>query len=130
MDDTALEKILRAALQSAGELKFYRVIAKLRKEKVNPDRGTKRLFPWSVVKMAYRRQKGICSVCKDEMALERNLIEGDHWDSSLEEEQGLNKLDNCRAVHKRCNRQKGSKTIYELAQSQGRTVIEQLGDEP
>lgn len=129
MDDSALEKILRAALASAGESKFYRVVAKIRGEKVNPHRGKKLLFKWSVIRMAYQRQKGKCSVCHEEMAFDRSFIEGDHFDPNLTEEQGLNKLDNCRAVHKRCNREKGSKTIYELAQSQGRTVIQQLGDE-
>lgn len=127
MDEGALEKILRSALESAGAQKFWRTIAKLRDERVNPDRGKKLLFPWSVIKMAYHRQKGICFICKQEMALDRRKVEGDHWDPNLTEEQGLNKLDNCRAVHgDPCNRKKGTKTPYEVAKWQNRTVKDQL----
>lgn len=126
MDEGALEKILRSTLASAGSQKFWRVIRKISNERVNPDRGKKKDFPWSVIKLAYHRQKGICFVCKQEMALDRRKVEGDHHDPNLTEEEGLNKLDNCRAVHgDPCNRKKGSKTPYEVAKSMGRTVLEQ-----
>lgn len=136
MDDGAMEKILRAAMVSGGTKQFWRVIAKLKSERVNPDRGKKMDFPWPVIKMAYHRQHGICAVCHLQMALDRKIIEGDHWDPNLTEDQGLNRLDNCRAVHgEPCNRKKGSKSPMELAQSQGRTMVDQLnyipdGEEP
>ena len=129
MTDEALEQILRSALVAAGASKFWHVVAKLKNERVNPDRGKKMLFKWHVIRMAYQRQKGICSICRDDMALDRSKIEGDHFDPNLTEEQGLNRLDNCRAVHVKCNREKGSKTPSEVAKWKGKTLVEVLGDE-
>ena len=120
---------LREVRAKHGYSNFDSAIKSLNRERVNPDRGKKVSYTWAQVKRAYKRQNGICPVCNNEMALDRNKLHGDHWNCNLTEEQGLNSEKNCRATHKRCNLLKSSKTPAELSKLRQLNNLEYTAEE-
>lgn len=122
--DEALEQILRSTMESAGTQRFWQAITQLKREKVNPHRGTKELYGWPITRQKYDRQGGICAICGLEMARDRRKVAGDHINPNLTEEEGLNSPKNCQAVHKKCNEQKGAMSVPEQAKHYGRTMTD------
>jgi hypothetical protein len=122
MKQETVEKLLSEIRTTVGDIQFWRAIAQMKKEKVNPMREKKVLFPWRTIVQAYNRQNGVCPLCRQDMVLKRGQIEGDHINPNLED--ALNAPTNCQAVHAKCNRSKGGMSVADQAKHYGRTMKE------
>jgi len=108
-----------------GLYHFQQALRQLNKRRLEITRTEKRKrFQWSKYQTLYRRQHGVCPLCKELMPLVKGEIEIDHKDPNKKD--GFNDDGNLQLTHKRCNRSKSSKTIYDLAKAKNRTVIECL----
>lgn len=72
----------------------------------------------------YRRQKGICPLCNQEMPPDEKLWDVDHIEPTSE---NFNGKDNLWLCHSSCNRSKGARSLNDLAKSSGTTVEQYLG---
>jgi len=108
-----------------GLYHFQQALREIKRRRLEvSSREKRKRFPWSKYQTLYHRQHGVCPLCKELMPLVSGEIEIDHRDPNKVD--GFNDDGNLQLTHKRCNRSKSSKTIYDLAKAKHKTVIECL----
>lgn len=83
---------------------------------------------WGEYTRLYKRQKGLCGICKSEMVLIRGRVEIDHKNPNLPPDEFEHER-NLQLAHDYCNRHKGAMSIAEQAKGSGQTYREILGPE-
>jgi 5-methylcytosine-specific restriction endonuclease McrA len=110
-----------------GESAFsYALQLRKRRRLENRRRSQRKRFAWSKYQKLYRRQRGICPLCRKEMVLLNGEVEIDHRDPNRAE--GFNDDENLQLTHRRCNREKSSRSVYRQAKRMGRNMTELLDE--
>lgn len=107
----------------------FAVKAKSRRRlEVDINQREKRIvFKWSLYKKLYNKQRGICPICGNQMALDRKVVEMDHKNPN---EKDFNAEFNLQVVHGLpCNREKGGKSLAEQSKFYGKTTVQLLTGE-
>ncbi|MGA3245856.1 MAG: HNH endonuclease signature motif containing protein [Bacteroidota bacterium] len=109
-----------------GDFAFRQAVRSIRQRRLdNGHRERRKRFPWSKYQSLYRMQRGVCPLCRDDMVLIRGRVEIDHKDPNREE--GFNDDDNLQLTHRKCNRKKSSRSLYQQAKKSNRNIAELLG---
>jgi 5-methylcytosine-specific restriction endonuclease McrA len=123
--DTLLIEQLRELQRQYGLFRFKCALRDLKRRRLEiSGREKRKRFPWSKYQALYRSQKGICRVCQRIMPLLRGEVEIDHKDPNRQE--GFNDDDNLQLTHRKCNRRKSSRSLYQQAKKTNRDIIELL----
>ena len=123
--DGALIEELRRLQQEYGLSRFKSALQALNRRRLEVDQREKRKrFAWSKYQVLYRKQRGICPLCNDAMLLLRGEVEIDHKDPNRQE--GFNDDVNLQLAHRRCNRTKSSRSLYQQARKGNRNIVELL----
>jgi hypothetical protein len=88
-------------------------------------RTERKRYPWSEYKRLYDMQRGICSICRNEMVLIRGKVDMDHRDPNLTGAE-FEARSNRSITHSHCNRSKGGKSIMAQAKQYSRTAADIL----
>ncbi|MGA3245831.1 MAG: HNH endonuclease signature motif containing protein [Bacteroidota bacterium] len=124
-DIVLIERLLELQRQY-GLYRFKCALKDLNRRRLEIDgREKRKRFPWSKYQALYRSQKGICRVCRELMPLLRGEVEIDHRDPNRQE--GFNDDDNLQLTHRKCNRKKSSRSVYQQAKKSSRNIVELLG---
>jgi 5-methylcytosine-specific restriction endonuclease McrA len=108
-----------------GESTFrYALELRNRRRLENRRRTPRKRFAWSKYQKLYRKQRGICPLCRKEMVLLNGEVEIDHKDPNRAS--GFNDDDNLQLTHRRCNRSKSSRSVYKQSKQLGRNMAEFL----
>ena len=108
-----------------GDFAFRQAVRNIRSRRLdNHDRERRKRFPWSKYQSLYRRQRGICPLCKDAMVLLRGEVEIDHKDPNRQV--GFNDDDNLVLTHRPCNRRKSSRSLCQEAKKRKKLVVDLL----
>jgi 5-methylcytosine-specific restriction endonuclease McrA len=82
-----------------------------RERLANPARDKRKAFKRTYLHILYKKQKGVCPVCDNDMAWMNGVgLEVDHIDPNR---QDFNDRSNHQLVHKACNREKSSMSLTE-----------------
>ncbi len=111
-----------------GRFTFDQALKTVRRRKLltpQGERPRRKRFSWSKYESLYQKQRGICPLCKRVMVLLRREVEIDHLDPNRQ--QGFNDDDNLQLTHRRCNRKKSSRSVYEQAKKTNRSIMELVG---
>ena len=118
-----LIRCLEQLLASYGRCEFRRAVKELEQRRLEVSRRERRKrFAWSKHQMLYSMQKGVCPLCLELMPLLKGEVEIDHKDPNRTP--GFNSDENLQLTHRRCNREKSSRSVYEQAKKGGQIVID------
>lgn len=108
-----------------GDFAFGHALKTIRRRRLlNRHRDQRKRFPWSKYQFLYQSQQGICPLCDELMPLLKGEVEIDHKDPNRALD--FNNDDNLQLTHRHCNRGKASRSIYEQAKSNQKSVIQCL----
>lgn len=108
-----------------GDFAFRHALRIVRQRRLeNRHREHRKRFRWSIYQSLYQKQRGICPLCKEVMILLRGEVEIDHKDPNRQ--LGFNDDDNLQLTHRKCNRRKSSRSLYQQAKKRNRTIAEIL----
>lgn len=124
--DTIAE--LKAIRERVGYSEYDQAVKIISRERLQNDTRDKRQtnFKWSDYTRHYKKQRGICSWCKQPMALIKGQLAMDHVNPNR---QDFNADDNLQVLHPKCNGEKNSMSIAEQSKLKGTTYREILNGE-
>ena len=123
--ESALIEALRRLQAEYGLSRFKSAIQRLNRQRLDvSEREKRKRFAWSKYQVFYRKQRGICPLCDKAMLLLRGEVEIDHKDPNRQE--GFNDDANLQLAHRKCNRTKSSRSLFQEAKKRNRNIVEML----
>lgn len=122
-DSELIEKLDRL-IEQYGEMSFKRAVKTINRRRVDKNRPRREQFPWKEYERLYKKQDGLCAICKEPMVLLRGRTHVDHIDPNATD---FNDLSNRQLTHPGCNLSKSSKSIMQQSKTYGKTMTELLG---
>ena len=110
MDPKTARSLLESARDEIGVSLFKRITREMNREKVNRQRDKRQKFPPGLYQKLFDKQNGICPPCKELLLIPAKRNEIDHINPN---ETHFNAEWNLQLLHPACNREKGSKSMYE-----------------
>ena len=122
----AIDKLLEIR-RLAGTSNYDAAVKHINRKRLLSDgREPRKKFSFATLKKLYHRQRGKCPLCRKDMALIRSELEIDHRDPNAAD---FNNESNLQVTHKKCNREKSSKSIMEQVKESGQTITEMVDGE-